>query len=475
MLFNSIEFVLFFPIVLIFYWGVFNRKPVKVRNIFLLLASYLFYGWWDYRFLGLIALSTLVDFYCGKFIFQAKSKQVRLSFFLTSLFVNLGVLFFFKYYGFFARELTALFNNWGYQVHTSTLNIILPVGISFYTFQTLSYTIDIYRRRLEPTTDLVAFATFVSFFPQLVAGPIERAGHLLPQFSNLKKFDYELASNGFRQLLWGFFAKIAVADSVAPIVDAIFSNSETATPPTLILGAVLFSVQIFSDFAGYSNIAIGTAAILGFDLMQNFNSPFFSRNIREFWARWHISLSTWFRDYVYIPLGGNRCSTGRHMFNIMTTFIVSGVWHGANWTFLAWGTIHGIFYLVTSPFSSKNITNEPTLKQLPSIVLTFTLVCGAFVFFRADNISQASGIFRQIFIWGAGSTTIFQLAGTKNVIVALFFCCVLFLAEWIQRPRKHAMDIAHLKPAVRHGIYYLLIFCILYAFQTDRIFIYFQF
>lgn len=312
MLFNSIEFVLFFPLVLLFYWGIFNQNSIKTRNLFLLTTSYLFYGWWDYRFLGLIVLSSLVDFLCGQYIFQAKTKRHQRFFLMISLLVNLGVLFFFKYYGFFAHELTTLFKAWGYAIHPSSLNIILPVGISFYTFQTLSYTIDIYRGRLEPTKDALAFFTFVSFFPQLVAGPIERARHLLPQFSTLKKFDYHLAANGFRQLLWGFFTKIAVADSVAPIVDIIFMHHETANAGTLALGAVLFSIQIFADFAGYSNIAIGTAAILGFDLMQNFRMPYFSRNIREFWTRWHISLSTWFRDYVYIPMGGNRCSKSRH-------------------------------------------------------------------------------------------------------------------------------------------------------------------
>ena len=389
MLFNSIEFVLFFPVILILYWSIFSQSSVKQRNFFLLVASYFFYCWWDYRFLGLIFLSSLVDFLCGKYIHQSQTKRKKQLFLGVSLVTNLGILFFFKYYGFFTNELIDLVSGWGYALHASTLKIILPVGISFYTFQTLSYTIDIYRKRLEPTTDVLAFFTFVSFFPQLVAGPIERAKHLLPQFYSLKKFDYHLASNGFRQLLWGFFAKIAVADSVAPIVDTIFTNHANVGAGTLLFGAILFSIQIYGDFAGYSNIAIGTAAILGFDLMQNFNNPYFSRNIREFWTRWHISLSTWFRDYIYIPLGGNRCSKPRHALNVMTTFILSGLWHGANWTFLIWGTMHGLLYLVTQPFSKQTTSEKIRPTQWLSIVITFAFVSIAFVFFRAENLAQA--------------------------------------------------------------------------------------
>ena len=474
MLFNSIEFVIFFPLVLALYWWVFNRASASSRNLFLLVASYLFYGWWDYRFLGLIVLSSLVDFLCGKYIFQATSQARKRLFLIISLSANLGILFFFKYYGFFADELAGLFAQGGYQLHPVTLNIILPVGISFYTFQTLSYTIDIYRGRLEPTKDALAFFTFVSFFPQLVAGPIERAKHLLPQFASPKKFDYSLAANGFRQLLWGFFAKIAVADSLAPMVDAIFANTETMGAGTLAFGAVLFSIQIFGDFAGYSNIAIGVAALLGFDLMQNFNRPYFSRNIREFWTRWHISLSTWFRDYVYIPLGGNRSSKPRYAFNIMATFVVSGLWHGANWTFIIWGAIHGLLYLGTKPFSKHHQPEEPSLNQWPSIFGTFLLVCGAFVFFRAENLHQAMDYFSRMFQLKSG-TSLFQLFGLKEIVPAVFFSAVLFFAEWQQKEKRHGLDIAGNTLVFRHSMYYLLIFAILFAFQTDRIFIYFQF
>ena len=473
MLFNSIEFVIFFPIVLILYWSIFNRS-LKLRNVFLLVVSYTFYGWWDYRFLGLIALSSSVDFLCGKQIFLAKTRYRKRLFLITSLSINLGILFFFKYYGFFAEELTVLFQQFGYTPHATTLKIILPVGISFYTFQSLSYTIDIYRKRLEPTSDAIAFFTFISFFPQLVAGPIERARHLLPQFGSLKKFDYSMAANGFRQLLWGFFAKIAVADSIAPITDTIFAHQETLGAGTLVFGAILFSIQIFGDFAGYSNIAIGTASILGFDLMQNFNMPYFSRNIREFWSRWHISLSTWFRDYVYIPLGGNRCSNTRHIINILITFLVSGLWHGANWTFIIWGLIHGLLYLITKPFSPKDISDKLSIRQWPAITGTFLLVTAAFVFFRADNLSQALNFFSRTFRFENGINLV-HLYELPKIMATIFFSVLLFVVEWKQREKNHALDIANVKPIIRHSIYYMLIFIILFAFQTDRIFIYFQF
>ena len=474
MLFNSIEFVIFFIIVILLFWGIFNRISIRTRNLFLLVVSYIFYGWWDYRFLGLVALSSLADFYLGKIIFHSSTQRFRKFFLIVSLIINLSVLFYFKYFGFFAKELMALFRELGYPLHSSTLSIILPVGISFYTFQTLSYTIDIYRRQLEPTDDVIAFCTFISFFPQLVAGPIERARHLLPQFSKLHKFDYAMASNGFRLLLWGFFAKIAVADSIAPIVGTIFENHNTMGVGSLISGAVLFSIQIFCDFAGYSNIAIGTAAILGFNLMQNFNMPYFSRDIHEFWSRWHISLSTWFRDYIYIPMGGNQSSSIRHKVNIMTTFLLSGLWHGANWTFIVWGMIHGILYLVLKPFSTKENYNKPIFKQWPAIIGTFTMVCAAFVFFRADNIEQAFNIFIRIFKFSQG-TNIFHLVGIWKIAPVIFFSLILFVTEWIQFGKKHGLDIDRLKPMVRYGIYYFLIFAILFAFQTDRIFIYFQF
>lgn len=473
MLFNSVEFILFFGVVLFLYWNFFSKR-LLLSNVFLLAVSYFFYGWWDYRFLGLIFLSSFIDYICGHYIYHSKTTIKKRFLFAISLASNLGILFFFKYYGFFAKELVSLMGQLGYTANIQTLNIILPVGISFYTFQTLSYTIDIYRGRLEPTKDFVAFFAFVSFFPQLVAGPIERAKHLLPQFSQKKEFNYLMASDGFRYMLWGFFAKIAVADSVAPIVDKIFANYETFNAGTLALGAILFSVQIYGDFAGYSNIAIGTAKIFGFELMQNFNNPYFSSNIREFWSRWHISLSTWFRDYVYIPLGGNKCSRIRNGLNAMATFIISGLWHGANWTFVAWGTIHGFVYIFSKPFTLKHAETNSKMTKLVSIILTFTVVCFAFIFFRASSISQALQFIARIFTLSKGEAII-SVMGILNIMLALLFTVTLFSVEWFQRNRTHALEIAHIKPIYRYAIYYSLIFAILYAFQTDRIFIYFQF
>lgn len=419
-------------------------------------------------------MSSAVDFFSGRFIYEAKTSRVRRFFFILSLSLNLSVLFFFKYFGFFANELTELFHYWGYQANIKTLNIILPVGVSFYTFQSLSYIIDVYRGQVKPTTNALTFFTYISFFPQLVAGPIERAKHLLPQFGSLKKFDYTMAANGFRQILWGFFAKVVVADTLAPIVDSIFSNYQVLGAGSLVLGAILFSVQIYGDFAGYSHIAIGTAAILGFDLMQNFNIPYFSRNIAEFWTRWHISLSTWFRDYVYIPLGGNRCSTLRHGFNIMVTFLASGFWHGANWTFIVWGMLHGLFYLITKPFTTQTRSDEMTLKQWPSIVGTFLMVCAAFVFFRTDDIQQAIHLFYRIFSFVPGNNLL-QMVTFSKLAPAILFTVLFFIVEWLQREKRHGLDIAGFKPVVRYSFYYALIFMILFAFQTDRIFIYFQF
>ena len=474
MLFNSIEYLIFLPLVLLLYWKVFNRRSIQTRNGFLLAASYFFYGWWDYRFLGLIILSSAVDYFCGLQIYRATKQSSKKHILFVSLLVNIGILFAFKYFGFFMTEFETLFQKFGMSLHFVDLRIILPVGISFYTFQSLSYTIDIYRKKIKPTQNPLTFFTYVAFFPQLVAGPIERAAHLLPQFSDLKKFNYDTAANGFRQILWGFFAKVAVADSVAPIVDTIFKQEANVNAATLILGAILFSIQIFGDFAGYSNIAIGTANLLGFDLMQNFRTPYFSRSIREFWSRWHISLSTWFRDYVYIPLGGNRCSKQRHTFNIIVTFVVSGLWHGANWTFLIWGLVHGLLYLATTSSTKQNQRKEISIKNWPTILLTFSLISFAFIFFRAENITQAFGYISRIFTFKSG-IGLLQLSGLSQIAPALFFSAVLFVTEWIMRDKKHGLDIASHKMSIRHLAYYLVIFAVLFSFQTDRIFIYFQF
>jgi alginate O-acetyltransferase complex protein AlgI len=344
MLFNSLTFIIFLPIVFCCYWFLFQKK-IKYQNILILIASYVFYGWWDWRFLSLIIFSTLIDFSVAKAMHAAKSQTQKKYFLYASIFVNIGLLGFFKYFNFFIESWVELCQNIGFQVNITTLNIILPVGISFYTFQTLSYTIDIYREKIEPETNLINFSAFVAFFPQLVAGPIERASNLLPQFSKQRTFSYEKAVSGIRLILWGLFKKVVIADSCAMYANTIFENSENYNSGTLILGAIFFAFQIYGDFSGYSDIAIGVARLFGFDLMTNFKKPYFSRDIAEFWRRWHISLSTWFRDYVYIPLGGSKGSLLKKIRNVFIIFIVSGFWHGANWTFIFWGLLNALFFI----------------------------------------------------------------------------------------------------------------------------------
>jgi alginate O-acetyltransferase complex protein AlgI len=406
MLFNSIEFLLFLPIVFVLYWFVFS-KNLRVQNSVVLLSSYFFYGWWDYRFLSLIFLSTVIDYFIGLNIVKQSSEKKQRQLLWCSVLFNLSVLGFFKYYNFFIDSWVDLFNSLGYEIKSVwTLNIILPVGISFYTFQTMSYTIDIYRKKLEPTKDFIAFASFVSFFPQLVAGPIERASNLLPQILNKREFEYEQGVQGLRLILWGMFKKVVIADSLAPMVDNIFGNYQDLSGGTLWLGAIYFAFQIYCDFSGYSDIAIGTSKLFGFELMSNFKFPYFSRNIGEFWRRWHISLSTWFRDYLYIPLGGSQEGKWKSIRNIFVIFLVSGFWHGANWTFIFWGLFHSILFLPSFIFKTNrkyttSIIAENTLlpsaKEFIQVTTTFTLVTIGWVFFRSETITDAFSYLNQMF------------------------------------------------------------------------------
>ena len=477
MIFNSFEFFLFLGIVFSIYWFLLHKKT-KLQNLFLLIVSYIFYGWWDYRFLSLILLSTIVDFSIGIALSKAQKEKQRRFLLALSLCVNLGLLGFFKYFNFFIENFILLFDSLGVSLQASTLNIILPVGISFYTFQTLSYTIDVYRRNLEPTKDFVLFASFVSFFPQLVAGPIERATNLIPQFERDRHFDYHQATDGLKQILWGLFKKVVIADNCGPYVDYIFENYDTLDSSTLVIGAVLFAFQIYGDFSGYSDIAIGTAKLFGFQLMTNFKYPYFSRDIAEFWRRWHISLSTWFRDYIYIPLGGSRVETSKQIKNVFIIFLVSGFWHGANWTFIVWGAINAVYFLplMLSKQNRKNLNSIntssifPSLREFTNILLTFAITCFAWIFFRALNINHAGHYIQNIFDYTRNTEVI-------NIGIDLYLLIGLLLfIEWMGRDKEHPIKFQTMKQPFRFLIYSFLGYMVVAFFQTNnQEFIYFQF
>ncbi len=482
MLFNSIDFCIFLPIVFGLYWMIGSRN-LRGQNILLLAASYIFYGWWDYRFLSLIILSSVVDYFVGIGIFQSQSK-LRSKLLLTcSLVFNLGLLLFFKYFNFFEESFVEAFTFAGYNLESSSLKIILPVGISFYTFQTLSYSIDIYRGNLHPTRDPVAFFAFVSFFPQLVAGPIERASNLVPQFLTHREFNYGKAVDGMRQMLWGLAKKVVIADNCATVVDQVFANSDSQPSSMLIIGAVFFAFQIYGDFSGYSDMAIGMSRLFGFDLMRNFAYPYFSRDIAEFWRRWHISLSTWFRDYLYIPLGGSRVNKAKAIRNVMVVFLVSGFWHGANWTFIAWGFIHALLFLplLLGGLNRSNLEHKDeyslseVIRDALKMLSTFILVCFAWVFFRAQSIGDSFNYIEGIFSNKFLDSSFFD--SVPNLYLPVVGIFVLLIVEWAQRFRQHGLDFTGRKIAfpIRLAIYYSLIFCILYYGQSDQDFIYFQF
>lgn len=482
MLFNSIDFAIFLPIVFILYWFATN-KNLQLQNFLIVAASCLFYGWWDWRFLSLILFSTLVDYLVGIGLSKQENKHKRKVLLWTSILVNLGFLGFFKYYNFFLDNFITAFTFFGAEIKSNSLNIILPVGISFYTFQTLSYSIDVYKRKLEPTKDFVAFAAFVSFFPQLVAGPIERATHLLPQFYKKRTFDYSKAVDGMRQILWGLFKKIVIADNCAEYANLIFNNSADYSGSTLVLGALFFTFQIYGDFSGYSDIAIGTSRLFGFDLMRNFNFPYFSRDIAEFWRRWHISLSTWFRDYLYIPLGGSRGGTWMKVRNTFAIFIVSGFWHGANWTFIVWGALNAIYFLPLL-LTNKNRNNLetvaqgkllPSIKELAFMLLTFGLTVFAWIFFRADNIGHAISYISEIL-----SPSLFSIpkfAGMGRALTTIILVVTFVLIEWKGREGQYAISNLGIKwtPPLRYAMYYAIIIAIFWFGGKEQQFIYFQF
>ena len=480
MLFNSFEFLAFLPIVFLLYWFVFRGR--QWQNLLIVVASYFFYGWWDWRFLFLIALTSLCSYGSGLLMEHyegQRRKQKWVS--AANIVLNLGILGVFKYYNFFIENLDVLFRAFGWHLDWVTMNIVLPVGISFYTFQALSYTIDIYQKKLPATHDPVAFFAYISFFPQLVAGPIERATNLIPQFQQQRHFDCAKAVDGMRQMLWGFLKKLVIADNCATVIDNNWGNYAELPGLTLFLLGVLFTFQIYCDFSGYSDIAIGCARLFGFNLMRNFNYPYFSRSIPEFWRRWHISLTTWFRDYVYFPLGGSRCDKWKVIRNVYIVWALSGLWHGANWTFVCWGLFHAtllvIYNLLDINTKYKNVVAYgrylPNVKDALQIASTFFLVVIGLIIFRSETMTQA------VEYLSAMVTNKFFGSIPQNGITYLCYGIALLVVEWLQRDKQHALQFTNIKPfnyrLVRWGIYYLILIIITIYAGSSQTFIYFQF
>lgn len=444
MLFNSFDFALFFPLFLAGYALV--HKKLHIRNAYLLAASYLFYGWWDWRFLFLIILSSAIDFVVGLKMSKTTSKRSRKGLLLISLLVNLGMLGYFKYANFFIESFIDAFNLFGSDFNSFSLQIVLPVGISFYTFQTLSYTIDLYRQKIGPSKNALAFFSFVAFFPQLVAGPIERASHLLPQFDKIYRFNYKAFKSGMLLALFGLFKKMVIADRLAIVVNEVYNNTGDYSGGAFAVATVFFAFQIYCDFSGYSDIAIGISRMMGFDLMQNFRMPYFSRSITDFWRRWHISLSTWFRDYVYIPLGGSRKGKWRTYFNLFAVFVISGLWHGAAWTFLIWGSIHGAAIVVEKATRNRlkaivdgNLLIKRVVAPIFSLSLTFVLVCFAWIFFRANNVADSLYISQQVLNLDYSVAGLYDLGLVKHE----------FLAAIVSIGGLVVFDFVHLKYGAR--------------------------
>ena len=476
MLFNSLSFALFLPLVFGLYWGVLGRS-YRAQNTLLLVASCWFYMAFVPVYILILAFTIAVDYIAGLLIERSTGKR-RKAWLIASIIANVGVLAVFKYWNFLNHNIGEVFQALGLGYGVPDLGLLLPIGLSFHTFQSLAYTIEVYRGTQAAEKRLGVFALYVMFFPQLVAGPIERAGNLLPQFVRPRTFDLARASDGMRQILWGFFKKSVIADNCAPLVKDIFENHDRYGGSTLLFGAVLFAFQIYGDFGGYSDIAIGSARLLGFDLMRNFAFPYFSRDIAEFWRRWHISLSTWFRDYVYFPLGGSRGSRWMQVRNIMVIFLLSGLWHGANWTFVVWGAFNALLFLPLL-LSGRNRVNLdhagegrlfPRFRELAGMVFTFGCVVIAWVFFRAPTLHDAFDYLRHMASWSLFSPSHLFDPWITGLIA------VLLIAEWLNRTRHHALEIAHL-PAWSRRMLYLGVFLLIFVFGrfAKDDFIYFQF
>ncbi len=483
MLFNSLEFFIFLPIVFVLYWFVFN-KNLKLQNVLVLIASYFFYGWWDWRFLFLIILSTVVDYLVGLKIHKSEHQKTRKCWLWVSVLFNVGLLGFFKYFNFFVDSWMDMMSTFGVATQSTwTLQVILPVGISFYTFQTMSYSFDIYYKKLEPTKQFIAFAAFVGFFPQLVAGPIERASNLLSQITNKRVFNYNQIVGGGKLILWGLFKKLVIADGLAPIVDDIFANYGDYSASTLIMGVVFFSFQVYGDFSGYSDIAIGTAKLFGVELMSNFKFPNFSRNVAEYWQRWHVSLSTWFRHYVYIPLGGSRVTKLKSVRNIIIIFLVSGFWHGANWTFIFWGAIHALFYIPVFLMGRNRVYMGnvvggnswfPSLKEILQLFWTFILITFSRIFFRSRSITDAFDYIKTI----VGNFSYEAYHHPLGYRMIDYYILIIAFVLYEYRIRKDERAPFKFKSRiVRFIVYSIVILGILLFYDSgfDRSFIYFQF
>jgi len=483
MLFNSLSFAVFLPIVFFLYWFV-TKGNLRLQNILLLVASYFFYACWDWRFMFLLVGSTLLDYFTGIKIHEAENQRKKLFWLWLSICINLGFLGFFKYYNFFAESFAEGLSLLGLKVNLGSLQVILPVGISFYTFHGLSYVLDLYKNKIKPERNFIDYSVFVSFFPLLVAGPIERATHLLPQILKKREFDYSKAVDGLRQILWGLFKKIVIADNCAEYANTIFNNSADYSGSTHVLGALFFTFQIYCDFSGYSDIALGTARLFGIDLLRNFAFPYFSRDIAEFWRRWHISLSSWFKDYLYIPLGGSKGGMLKKIRNTFIIFLVSGFWHGANWTFIAWGFLNALFIMPSIIFNTNRNHLDivakgkylPTLKEFIAIGITFSLTVFAWIFFRANSVTHAINYISEIF---SGSLfTIPHFEGVKKAYTIVLITGLFLIMEWLGREQQYAIAKlgVSLNRATRWSIYVFLILVIFYKGNyKENVFIYFQF
>ncbi len=486
MLFNSLGFAIFLPIVFILYWFVLN-KNLKIQNALLLISSLYFYSCWDYRFLFLLMFSIILDYYSALKIHTASLGSIKKFWLTLSICINLGFLAVFKYYDFFVHTFIDMLSSVGIKANLLTLNIILPVGISFYTFHGLSYIIDVYKQKTQPTENFIDYSVFVSFFPLLVAGPIERSTHLLPQIQSERKFDYSKASDGLRQILWGLFKKIVIADNCAEFANIAFNNCDNLNGSELFLGIIFFSFQIYGDFSGYSDIALGTARLFGIDLLKNFSYPYFSRDIAEFWRRWHISLSSWFRDYVYIPLGGNKGSQAMIVRNTFIIFLISGFWHGANLTFIVWGILHAIYFIPLQLLKKHRqhidiIAQDnilPSFSELFKMAATYGMVCFAWILFRAENLEHAIRYIKILF-----SPSLFALPNgdtfmhTTYPFLQIASLLLIFISiEWLGRKKNFPLEDLNKKITlpIRWAMYFTIGFTILYFTGKEQQFIYFQF